>query len=63
MITYVLNAVAIVSKLKLLSIFLDGSKRSEWSGEMKLQIFWSLPWRSERSGNRDLISFFGVTMA
>ena len=41
MITYVVNVVAIVSKLKLKLqfIFLDGSRCSEGSSEMKLQIF------------------------
>ena len=41
MITYVVNVVAIASKQKLKFIFLDGSRPSECSGEMKLRIFYS----------------------
>ena len=61
-ITHVVNVVAIVSKQKLKFIFLDGSRRSECSSEMKLHIFYSSPWRNERSCKRDLISFFELTM-
>ena len=63
MIIYVVNVVAVVSNMELKFVFFgNGSQRSEFSGEIKLHIFKTSSWRSERSSSGDLISFFRSTM-